>query len=144
MKNRKSKFNLFTIFLLVITFGILLPTTTCFSQNTLMINEGIGGSDNGTTEDNNSSDNVALFIVGAVLIGGFIAYSLLKNDKEKPDTSDAVDNSSLITREINFNSFNSKIQKAKEEIPVNLILGIRKEKAFISERTYLVGVSVRF
>lgn len=109
-----------------------------------MINEGIGGSDNGTTEDNNSSDNVALFIVGAVLIGGFIAYSLLKNDKEKPDTSDAVDNSSLITREINFNSFNSKIQKAKEEIPVNLILGIRKEKAFISERTYLVGVSVRF
>lgn len=128
----------------MITFGILLPTANCFSQNVLVINERIGGGDSGTTEDNNGSDNAALFVIGALLIGGFIAYSLLKNDTEKSDSSDAVDKSSLINRDNNFDSFNSKIQKAKDDFPVNLILGVRKEKAFISERTYLIGVSVRF
>ena len=144
MKNRKSKSNLFTTILLILTFGIILPTTNCFSQNILVINERIGGGDSGTTEDNNGSDNVALFVIGAVLIGGFIAYSLLKNDTEKSDSSDSVDESSQIIRNNKFDSFNSKFQKAKDNIPVNLILGIKKEKTFISEKTYLVGVSVRF
>ncbi|MEJ2495608.1 MAG: hypothetical protein P8Y79_14920 [Ignavibacteriaceae bacterium] len=96
MKNRKSKSNLFTTILLILTFGIILPT------------------------------------------------SLLKNDTEKSDSSDSVDESSQIIRNNKFDSFNSKFQKAKDNIPVNLILGIKKEKAFISEKTYLVGVSVRF
>ena len=29
-------------------------------------------------------------------------------------------------------------------IPVNLILGIRNDKAFVSDKTYLMGLSVRF
>lgn len=144
MKSRKSKSDLLIIILLVITFGIILPTANSFSQNLLVINENIGGGSNGTTQQENNSDNTALFIAGAVLIGGFIAYSLLKNDKEKTDSSDAIDESSLIIRQSNFDSFCSKVQKAKDDIPVNLILGIRKEKAFISERIYLVGVSVKF
>jgi len=126
-------------------FGILLPTTECFSQNHFTINsDGGGGSGTTTPPADNSNDNTTLYVVGGLLIGGIIIYALLKHKKEKPDSSDAKDKSSLLIQNNKSESFNTGVQKANDEIPVNIILGIRKETAFITERTYLLGVSVRF
>ena len=143
MKNKKSKPNLSIVIILIISLGILLPTANVFSQNLLSINEDIGGN-NGTTQQGNKSDNTTLIVVGVIVIGGIIAYSFLKKDKEKTDSTDNNDKSALLMRESNSGSFNSEIQKTKDKIPVDIILGMRKEKAFISERTYILGVSVRF
>jgi hypothetical protein len=76
--------------------------------------------------------------------GGLIAYALLKKHKEKTDSTETKDKSSLIIQHNNLETLNYKIQKAKDEIPVDILLGIRNEKAFISEKTYILGVSVRF
>lgn len=144
MKNKKSKSNFFTICLLVFIIGILIPVSEGFSQNLLSINENVGGGSSGTQQQDTKSDNATLYVVGGLLIGGIIAYALFKNKDEKKDTSDAKSKSAGLILNNNFESLSSKILKAKDEIPVNIILGIRNESAFISEETYLFGVSVRF
>ena len=144
MKNRNFKPNLLTVIILIILFGILSPTSNVFSQNLLVINEDIGGSNNGTTQQDNKSDNTVLYVAAALLAGGLITYAIIKKHNEKTDSTDTKDKSLLLIQQNNFETFNSKIQKVKDEIPVNIILGITKEKAFISERTYMLGVSVRF
>ena len=144
MKKKYSKPNLLTVIILAITFGILLPTSNVFSQNLLGINEGIGAGTGGTTQQDNKSDNTLLYVAAALIGGGLIAYALLKKHKEKTDSTETKDKSSLIIQHNNLETLNYKIQKAKDEIPVDILLGIRNEKAFISEKTYILGVSVRF
>ena len=127
----------------MIILGILLPTSICYSQHVLVVDDKIGGSGTTTPQGDNSSDNTTLYVVGALVIGGIVVYSLLKENKDKSDSSDIEDKSALIINN-KFESFSTKLQKAKNSIPVDLILGVRNEKSFISEKTYLFGVSFRF
>ena len=145
LKKIKFKSRFFITAFLIILFGILIPTAEGFSQNILIINSDVGGGSGSTTPQTESgSGNSGLYIVGGLLIGGIVIYALLKKNKDKSDTTDTKDKSSLLIQDNKFESFNTKLQKAKNDIPVDLILGVRNEKAFISEKTYLLGVSVRF
>jgi len=65
------------------------------------------------------------------------------NDEEKSDSSSAHQFSGVDLAS-GFDDFKWEYEKAQDKISVNLILGVRNEKAFISEKTYLMGVSVRF
>ena len=144
MKKSKPRSKLFTATLLTIILGILLPTAEGFSQNFLRINSE-GGSSGGTTAPvDNGTDNTTLYVVGALIVSGIIVYAIMKKNKDKSDTTETKKQSSLLIQSNSLENFSTKLQKAKESIPVDLILGIRNETVFISEKTYLLGVSVRF
>ena len=141
----KRKIRFLTIAVFVILLAILLPTSTGFSQNHLRIEDRIGG--NGSTSTSESSGNTALFVVGGLVVAGFIVYALFFKDKKEEtesDTTTAINGLNTINVGSQFNSFEKDFEKTRDYIPVDVILGVRDEEAFISDRTYLIGVSVRF
>ena len=147
MKYSSSPLNILIIVIISLSFGILLPTSTGFSQGNLRTYEDIGGG-NTTTQETDNSGNTTLYIVAGVVIAGVIVYAILtKNKNKEPEESDST--SSLIRFENSdlssqLNDFELELQKVKDQVPVNVFLGVRDEKAFISDKTYLMGVSVRF
>ena len=148
MKNTNSKLKILTIVLISFSFGILLPTSTGFSQSHLRINEDIGGGSGGSSSQSDNSDNSTIYIVGGVVFAGMIAYYFLtknkKKDEEEADTSSALNNFNTTDFASEFDDFEHEVAKAKDNFPVDFMIGIRNNKAFVSDKTYLIGVSVRF
>jgi hypothetical protein len=113
----------------------------------LRIYEDIGGgSGSGSQSDN--SDNTAIYVVGGLIVAGVIAYMVIKKnkkkDKEEADTSSALNNFNPLDFASEFDDFEHEVAKAKDNFPVDFMIGVRNNKAFISDKTYLMGVSVRF
>lgn len=136
-------------FIIAIFLGVILLTSTSYSQSFLRIDDDIGGSGGGTANQSNGSDNTALYVVAGLAVAGIIAYVIIsktnkKDEEEKPDTSSALQQFSGVDLASGFDDFEYEYKKAQDKIPVNLILGVQNEKAFISDKTYLMGVSVRF
>ena len=144
MKHINNYIRIPIIVIISISFGILLPSSTSYSQSNLRINEEIGGGSTGASVEEDNSSNTLIF-VGAALVIGVIAYLLItnKSKEEKPDdnVSNSICDSNLV---FEFNDIEHKIEKAKDSIPLDLIIGIRNERGFISDKTYLMGVSIRF
>jgi len=130
---------------IIVFLGVILLTSAGYSQNLLRIYKDFGGSGSSDQGDN-SSDNTALFVVGGLIVVGIIAYTVIgkKNEEDKSDTSSALLQFSGADLASGFDDFEHEYKKVQDKIPVNLILGIRNEKAFVSNKTYLMGVSVRF
>ena len=147
MKHAKLKLKILLIAIISLSFGILLPSATAYSQNYLRIYEDIGGS-SGSSSQTDNSDNSTIYIVGGVVIAGIIAYYFLtrnkKKDIEEADTSSALNNFNTPNFASEFDDFEHEVAKAKDNFPVDFMIGIRDNKAFISDKTYLMGVSVRF
>ena len=148
MKNTNSKLKILTIVLISFSFGILLPTSTGFSQSYLRINQDIGGGGGGSSSQSDNSDNSTIYIVAGVVFAGMIAYYFLtknkKKDEEEADTSSALNNFNTTDFVSEFDDFEHEVAKAKDNFPVDFMIGIRNNKAFVSDKTYLMGVSVRF
>ncbi len=137
------------IVIISISFGILLPSSTAYSQSYLRIDEDIGGGGNGGSQQTDNSDNTLIFVVASVLVAGVIAYYFISKNKKKAKEQEADTTSAFIgynnsTLAVEFTDFDHELQKAKDSIPVDLIIGIRNERGFISDKTYLMGVSIRF
>ncbi|MCZ6703890.1 MAG: hypothetical protein O6940_12740 [Ignavibacteria bacterium] len=132
------------IVLISISFGILLSSSTSYSQSYLRIDEDIGGGSNGFADEEDNSGNTLIF-VGAVIVIGVIAYLLIthksKEEKSDYDASSSIYDSNLV---FEFNDIDHKIEKVKDSIPIDLFIGIRNERSFISDKTYLMGVSIKF
>lgn len=148
MKQAKLKLKIILIAIISLSFGILLPTSTSFSQSYLRIYDEIGGGGNTTTTQSDNSDNTAIYVVGGLIVVGVIAYMVItknkKKDKEEADTSSALNNFNLPDFASEFDDFEHEVAKAKDNFPVDFMIGMRNNKAFVSEKTYLMGVSVRF
>jgi len=132
------------IVLISISFGILLSSSTSYSQSYLRIDEDIGGGSNGFADEEDNSGNTLIF-VGAAIVIGVIAYLLIthksKEEKSDYDASSSIYDSNLV---FEFNDIDHKIEKVKDSIPIDLFIGIRNERSFISDKTYLMGVSIKF
>ncbi len=148
MKHAKLKLNIILITIISLSFGILLPSATLYSQNYLRVYEEPGGGGGGSSSQTENSDNSTIYIVGGLIMVGIIAYYFLtknkKKDKEEADTSSALNNFNLPDFASEFDDFEHEVAKAKDNFPVDFMIGIRNNKAFISDKTYLMGVSVRF
>jgi hypothetical protein len=136
-------------FIITAFVGVMLLISSGYSQNLLRINDEIGGGGSGSASQDNSSDNTALYVIGGLAVAGIIAYVVIskankKDEEEKSDTSSALQQFTGVDLASGFDEFEHEYKKAQDKIPVNLILGVRNEKAFISDKTYLMGVSVRF
>lgn len=148
MKHTKLKLKIFVIAVISLSFGILLPTSTSFSQSNLRIYDDIGGGGNTSTTQSDNSDNTAIYVVGGLIVVGVIAYMVItknkKKAKEEADTSTALNNFNSPDFASEFDDFEHEVAKAKDNFPVDFMIGVRNNKAFVSEKTYLMGVSVRF
>lgn len=140
------KYSLFTLIILLVS-SIVLPQSSLFAQNNLRIYEDIGGGSS-TASTDSDSDNTFIYVAGGLLIAGVIAYALFfkKDDKheEEADSTQALDILNRTGNEFYSSNLEKEITSAKESFPVDILLGIRRESAFISDKTYLMGVSVRF
>ena len=65
-------------------------------------------------------------------------------EKEESDSTQALNILHRTGNEFYSSNLEKEITAAKESFPVDILLGIRREDAFISNKTYLMGVSVRF
>jgi len=148
LKHTNSKLNILTIAIISLSFGILLPTSTGFSQSYLRIYDVPGGSGGSVPTQSDDSDNTAIYIVGGLIVAGVIAYMVItknkKKDEEEADTSSALNNINTFVFASELNDFEHEVAKVKENFPVDFMVGIRNNKAFVSDKTYLMGVSVRF
>ena len=148
MKHAKLKLKIILIAIISLTFGILLPGATLYSQNYSRIYEDIGGGGSGSGSQSDGSDNTAIYVVGGLVVVGVIAYMVItknkKKAKEEADTSSALNNFNSLDVASEFDDFEHEVAKAKDNFPVDFMIGIRNNKAFVSDKTYLMGVSVRF
>ncbi len=147
MKHKKLKLRIILIAIISLSFGILLPDATLYSQNYLRIYEEPGGG-GGSSSQTENSDNSTIYIVGGLIMVGIVAYYFLtknkKKDKEEADTSSVLNNFNPLDFASEFDDFEHEVAKAKDNFPVDFMIGVRNNKAFISDKTYLMGVSVRF
>ncbi len=127
---------------------ICCQSATLYSQNYLRIYEEPGGGGGGSGSQTDNSDNSTIYIVGGLVMVGIIAYYFLtrdkKKDKEEADSSSALNNFNTPDFATEFNDFEHEVAKAKDNFPIDFMIGVRNNKAFISDKTYLAGVSVRF
>jgi hypothetical protein len=147
MNKKVNKIRVYVIAIIVVAFGILLPTSTGYSQSYLRINDEIGGGGGGSVPQSDNSDNSAVYIVGGLIVVGVITYLVINKNKKKneeADTTSSLNGLNSSDFAVKFNDIEHKIEKAKEDLPVDLFIGVRNNKAFISDKTYLMGVSVKF
>jgi hypothetical protein len=141
-----AKYSFFTFIFLLIS-SIALPQSSLFAQNNLRIYEDIGGG-NGTNSTDSDADNSFVYIAGGLLIAGVIAYALFirkgNNQKEESDSTQAHNLLNPTSNGFYSSNIEKEITSAKESFPVDILLGIKREDAFISDKTYIMGVSVRF
>jgi len=146
LKNTNLKLKIVLIVVISLSFGILLPNSSIYSQNQLKLYEDIGGGT--TNQQTDNSDNSVLYIVGGLIVVGIAAYFILtrnrNNDSEESESSTIIKTSNTPVFTSEFNDFEHEVAKAKDNLPVDFMIGIRHNKAFISDKTYLMGVSVRF
>ena len=146
MLKKTAKYSFF-ILIIVLVSSIALPQSSLLAQTNLRIFEDIGGG-GGTTSSSSDSDNSFVYIAGGLVIAGVIAYALfLKKDKkseEEADSTQALNQLNPTSNEFYSSNLEKEITVAKENFPVDILLGIRREDAFISDKTYIMGVSVRF
>jgi len=131
----------------IILFLVVFFSTEISFGQALRINEDING--NGTSsETSGESDNTFMYVAAAVVIGGLIAYALLKDDtKDKKEETDTTSVGSLLDEQLltQQNSVSQRVLvEEKKELPVDLFFGVRNEDALIPGKTYLVGLSVKF
>jgi len=147
LKHTNLKLKILIIAIISLSFGILLPSATVYSQNYLRIYEDIGGG-GGSGSQTDNSDNTAIYVVGGLIVVGVIAYMVItknkKKDKEEADTSSTLNNFNTPDFASEFDDYEHEVAKAKDNFPVDFMIGIRNNKAFISDKTYLMGVSIRF
>jgi hypothetical protein len=123
-----------------------LPQSSLLAQTNLRIYEDIGGG-SGTTSTSGDSDNSFVYIAGGLLVVGVLAYALfIKKDKksEVTDSTQALNILNPTGNEFYSSNIEKEITGAKDRFPVDILLGIKREDVFISDKTYIMGVSVRF
>ena len=131
-----------------ISFALILSvaifSSDVFAQSGLKIFEDIGGGSSGTTQSDDSNDDTALYVVGGLIIAGILVYALVikKDKKTEEDTTASVNSNLILSESQDFNS-TEEIQEIKDEIPVDLFMGIRNNEAVRNDKTYLLGLRVK-
>ena len=141
IKNR-----IFFVSVIFISAGILFPSGTGFSQNYLRINDDIGGGNNNTTSESNSNDNTFVYVLGGAVIAGILVYALFIKKKSRDSETDSTSalNSSNYIHANKFDNIKYEVEKSIDKIPFDISIGVRNNKALLNDKTYMMGVSVRF
>lgn len=130
----------FTLILCLVIFS-----SEVWSQNGLRVFDEIGGGGGSTTtQSDDGNDDTALYVVGGLVVAGILVYALVINkDKKAPEDSAKTKESNLRLYEVNSLAYDQEIQKVKDKIPVDLIMGVRNNQAVLNDKTYLLGLRVK-
>jgi hypothetical protein len=116
-----------------------------WAQSNLRIFDVPGGGNNGTNQTDEGSNNSTIYIVGGLVIAGILAYALFfKEKKADTDTTASLSSPSDYSNISRFDSFEEEFQTAKEEIPVDIFLGVNNDKAILNNKIYQLGLRVKF
>jgi hypothetical protein len=116
-----------------------------WAQSNLRIFDVPGGGNNGTNQTDEGNDNSTIYIVGGLVIAGILAYALFfKEKKADTDTTASLSSPSDYSNISRFDSFEEEFQTAKEEIPVDIFLGVNNDKAILNNKIYQLGLRVKF
>jgi len=130
-------------FILILCIAIF--SSEVFAQSGLRVFDEIGGGGGNTsTQSDDSNDDTALYVVGGLVIAGILVYALvIKKDKKAPEDTTAATQSNLRLPETNAFSYVREVQKVKEKIPVDLVVGVKNNQAVLNDKTYLFGLRVK-
>lgn len=130
-------------FILILCIAIF--SSEVFAQSGLRVFDEIGGGGGSTsTQSDEGNDDTALYVVGGLVIAGILVYALvIKKDKKAPEDSTTTNQSNLRLSEFNDFAFEQEVQKVREKIPVDLVVGVKNNQAFLNDKTYLFGLRVK-
>ncbi|MCZ7613224.1 MAG: hypothetical protein M5T52_06730 [Ignavibacteriaceae bacterium] len=128
-----------------LVLAITMLSSETWAQSNLRIFDVPGGGNNGTNQTDEGSNNSTIYIVGGLLIAGILAYALFfKEKKADTDTTASLSSPSDYSNISRFDSFEEEFQTAKEEIPVDIFLGVNNDKAILNNKIYQLGLRVKF
>jgi hypothetical protein len=135
------------IVILAFSIAVIFSSNTADAQSLWKLNApGPGGGSTTTTtvpQDNNS--NTGIYILFGAVVVGYVLYKVaFQNNEEPVDSSDTT--SSLIPAKSNVIRLQAESVSPQNDPPVNVYLGIRGDNynSPIEEKTYIVGVSLKF
>jgi hypothetical protein len=122
---------------------LLIISDFSYSQQLNKIFEEPGGGSTNTNTTVESNDNTMLYVVGGAVIVGIVAYALLRDKKENPtkDTTAAILNDEFLEQNL---SYNQKVANMQSQIPINISIGVQRDKALKDEQRYFVGLNYNF
>ncbi len=128
-----------------LVLAITMLSSETWAQSNLRIFDVPGGGNNGTNQTDEGSNNSTIYIVGGLVIAGILAYALFfKEKKADTDTTASLSSPSDYSNISRFDSFEEEFQTAKEEIPVDIFLGVNNDKAILNNKIYQLGLRVKF
>jgi hypothetical protein len=147
MWNKFNKGVSSVIVILAFSVAVIFSSNTADAQSLWKINSQNpgGGTTTGTTFPQDNNSHTGLYILAGALIVGFVLYKVaFQNNDEPADSSDST--SSLIPAKSNVIRLQAESVIPQNEPPVNVYLGIRRDNynSPIQEKTYIVGVSLKF
>ena len=129
---------------ILLVLAVTMLSSETFAQCNLKIDDDIGGSGSSTQTDD-SNDNSTIYIVGGLVIAGILAYALFfKEKKAETDTTASLSSPSIYSNISEFDSAEEEFQKVKEQIPVDIFMGIKNDEAVLNNKMYQLGVRVKF
>lgn len=130
-------------FILILCIAIF--SSEVFAQSGLRVFDEIGGGGGSTsTQSDEGNDDTALYVVGGLVIAGILVYALvIKKDKKAPEDSTTTNQSNLRLSEFSDFAFEQEVQKVREKIPVDLVVGVKNNQAVLNDKTYLFGLRVK-
>ena len=139
--------SLLKIFLHIISFTLIISiavfSSENFAQNGLRIYEEYGNGSSSTQSDD-SNDDTFLYVAGGLIIAGILVYALVINKDKKTEDTTASKSSNLNLLEINNRQLaDLQLQKVKENIPVDVFMGIKNNEAVMNDKTYLLGLRIK-
>jgi len=114
-----------------------------YGQQLNKIYEDIGGGSGSSNSAVESNDDYTLYIVGGLVVTGIVVYALMRDKKENPtkDTTSAILNDDFLAQNL---SYIERVANMQSQIPINISIGIQRDKALKDERRYYVGLNYNF
>lgn len=139
----------FSAFILIIAFSgaVIFSGGAVNAQSLWKNNTQNPGTGSGTTTFPEEKSNTAIIYValGAAITGLLLYKFVFKKDKEEADSTKTTNSSSLlIPSGAYFTGKQTALAKSNEAPPVNLFFGIRRDNYAAEEKTYIVGLSLKF
>ena len=148
MWNKFNKGLSSVIVILAFSIAVIFSSNTADAQSLWKLNApGPGGGSTTTTtvplQDNNS--NTGIYILFGAVVVGYVLYKVaFQNNDEPADSSDST--SSLMPAKSKVIRLQAESVIPQNDPPVDVYLGIRRDNynSPIEEKTYIVGVSLKF
>jgi hypothetical protein len=133
------------VIIVLISFLLASSPAETYAQNNLRIEDRIGGNGNSSQIPENN-DNTFIYVAGGLLVAGIVAYALFLKKDSKPEVIDStasLNSNFIYAGKENSESLNESISKAKDQIPVDVYMGIVNNNLILNDKIYSLGFRIK-